>query len=250
MTPEPAFIDVTRNTAYAYDPLIHLPQLVIIAVREHAKRVTQGRLPAGNIITLPMSMHLLAPKAFVSFVLPTNANDVPLPKVSVKSAMLSRQVQVFKPALRTPVVHPVHVYTAVVALRVRRHLLRENLTLGGSTKDSLDELLRRARDYNIEETLSDESVKTQLVSLLAANPGNTPITEPPTITINPGLLNTYLETRATHERELTYLPANCLDADAWLADWFDMLTPVFPETQEWLTKALMWRDLSCQMRDS
>lgn len=245
------FIDVLPKAnakGALLNPIDHIDVRVIIAVREHARAVSLGHISEQN--ELEVGIMSLAPKAFdTHFSTSNGARIVPLSKYGEKSQFLCKQTQLFKPST-TPVVHPSHVYTAIVALEVRRRIVIDQVTLSSGNKLTADALalsMAAARNSVIAESLNENDLTTQLDRMLDA-----PIDpdSKPTVTLDPKPLVAFQQdVMERHKRELAGLPANILDPDKWLADWFAALVPAFPASASWLGKALMWRDMACKERE-
>lgn len=243
------FIDVLpkANAKVALQsPLNFIDVRVIIAVREHARAVSLGHISEQN--ELEVGIMSLAPKAFdTHFSTSNGARIVPLSKYGEKSQFLCRQTQVFKPTT-TPVVHPSHVYATVVALEVRQRIIHDQVTLSSGNKLTANDLalsMAAARNAFISEVLENSSLTDQIGKMLDA-----PLDPTPTLAVDPNPLFVFQQdVMERHKRELAGLPANILDPDKWLADWFTALVPAFPASASWLAKALMWRDMACKERE-
>jgi hypothetical protein len=229
------------------NPLDFIDVNVVIAVREHTNHITRGHIGSNERISV--AVRSLAPKAFENYADPATALiHVPLSKYGEKSQFLCRQTQLFKPALKTPVVHPSHVYIACVALRVRRAILQDQITIPVGpfpTEQGIRDSLISYRDTAITRDIQNSDLNGQLALLESADLTGTDVP----VNITPNHLRDYhRDVLARHRREMASLPANIIDADTWLADWFDACTPAFPDSAAWLTKALMWRDMACKTR--
>lgn len=241
-----AFVDVLPCATLKDDknPLDFIDVNVVIAVREHTNRVTKGHVDTN--IKFQAAVRALAPKAFEHYSDPsTTTAYVPLSKFGEKSQFMCKQTQLFRPALNTPVVHPSHVYIASVALTVRRVVLQNQVTVATQrllTADNIASAVESYRSSAIAADIEDSGIARQLAAL--DNVG-----EQATLTASTLNLRAFhADVLTRHRREMASLPAHIVDADAWLADWFDACTPAFPDSASWLTKALMWRDMGCKTR--
>lgn len=251
MNTTPHAIDIMPRTTDGAlkNPLDFIESNVVIAVREHTRQVTRGHVSESTRIAV--TVRSLAPKAFETYSDPANnLIHVPLSKFGASSQFLCKQTQLFKPALHTPVAHPSHVYIACVALRVRREVLKDQLSIAlgtpHPTAQTISDTLTGLRDSAIRNDIRDSDLPGQLAVLESADLTAADVP----VNVTPNYLRDYhTDVLTRHRREMASLPANIIDADAWLADWFEACTPAFPDSKSWLTKALMWRDMACKTRD-
>ena len=217
----------------------------IVAVQNYTRRVTMGLV--NMPVTMTLSIRALPPKAFASVFWPYQCNHVVLPQTGVNSARMSLQTQIFAPALNTPLVHPHHIYAAAAALAVRQTLLLYNITLASNTSHNYEEnfaasLTRHKRDA-LALDLDASNIADQILAADLDVAGPTSV-----LVFSENIRKYKTDVLERHVAQMAALPANLLDGDAWVAQWLDALTPAFPDSDAWRTKALLWRDMACAKR--